>query len=67
MAMIILCILNGSLETDFDRGFNLPMSKNKKGKRLFPIKVALNIKVAHLLRSLRNGHSQTEIYLNSQT
>lgn len=53
--------LNGSLETDFDRGFNLPMPKSKKGKRLFPIKVALNIEVAHLLRNLRNGQSQTEI------
>jgi antitoxin HicB len=53
--------LNGSLETDFDRGYTLPEPKARKGKHMHQVEVAPHIEIAYLLRKLRNNHSQKEI------
>lgn len=54
--------LNGVLESEFERGFKLPVAREFSSKRGYhAIPVHPHIEIAYALRMLRNGHSQTEI------
>lgn len=54
--------LNGTLETEFERGYSLPAASDRSGKRSYhPIRVLPHIEIAYELKKFRNGHSQTEI------
>lgn len=55
--------LNGSLEVDFERGFNLPKSDNKLPNRLsaYLISVSPTISLAYYLRLSRGKLSQTKL------
>lgn len=45
--------LNGCIESDFERGFKIPIAKVYKGKCFFPIKLKPHIKLSMQLRELR--------------
>ena len=53
--------LNGSLESDFERGFSLVPSKEHKGTGLYQIPVHPHLEIAYVLRKLRTGKSQVEV------
>ncbi len=53
--------LNGSIESDFERNFDIPKPTVKKAKNLYPVKVLPHISLAIQLRQLRANRSQTEI------
>ena len=53
--------LNGAIESDFDRGFDLPATKRRGGRAYHDVAVLPHIEIAWRLRSLRKGRSQTEI------
>ncbi len=53
--------LNGCLESDFERGFQLPKSTTKETKNTCAIEVEPHIALAYQLRKVRNGLSQSEI------
>lgn len=53
--------LNGCLESDFERGFNLPEPSQHKGRSVHYIPVRPHIAVALMLRKMRAGRSQREI------
>ena len=53
--------LNACLESDFERGYSLPPSKEHRGKTYYQIKVYPHIEIAYLLRKLRHGKSQVDI------
>lgn len=54
--------LNGTLETDFERGYSLPLAGDHRNKRSYhPIRVLPHIEIAYALKTLRNGHSQSDI------
>ena len=53
--------LNGSLESDFERGFTLPKQSKQKHQNSYPIDVEAHISLAYQLRKIRNGMSQSEI------
>jgi Uncharacterized conserved protein len=53
--------LNGSLESDFERGFSLPEAKEHKGNGFYKIPVLPHLEIAYTLRKLRTGKSQVEI------
>ncbi len=53
--------LNGCIESDFERGFNIPEPSEKKGRSVHYIPVRPHIAVAHMLRKMRAGRSQREI------
>ena len=53
--------LNGSLESDFERGFTLPEPKEHKGSGYYRIPVLPHLEIAFTLRKLRTGKSQGEI------
>ena len=53
--------LNGCLESDFERGFQLPKSSKKETKSTYSIEVEPHIALAYQLRKIRNGLSQSEI------
>jgi len=53
--------LNGSLESDFERGFSLPEPKDHKGSGYYQISVLPHLEIAYTLRKLRTGKSQGEI------
>jgi antitoxin HicB len=53
--------LNGSLESDFERGFSLPKAKEHKGQAFHKIPVLPHLEIAYTLRKLRTGKSQVEI------
>lgn len=53
--------LNGCLESDFERGFRLPISTKKTHKNGHPVEVEPHIFLAYQLRKIRNGLSQSEI------
>jgi antitoxin HicB len=53
--------LNGSLESDFERGFSLPEPKEHAGKGYYKIPVLPHLEIAYTLRKLRTGKSQGEI------
>jgi antitoxin HicB len=53
--------LNGSLESDFERGFSLPSPTKPIGKSYYAIPLLPHLEIAFTLRKLRSGKSQTEI------
>ena len=53
--------LNGSLESDFERGFSLPGPKEHKGHGYYQVLVLPHLEIAYTLRKLRTGKSQGEI------
>ena len=54
--------LNGTLETEFERGYTLPEPGKYGHKRSYhPIAVLPHVEIAYALKRMRNGHSQTEI------
>ncbi len=54
--------LNGTLETEFERGYVLPVPGKYLHKRSYhAIPVLPHIEIAYALKRMRNGHSQTEI------
>jgi antitoxin HicB len=53
--------LNGALESDFERGFQLPPAACRAGRGFYPVEVAPHLSVAYALRALRSGRSQSEI------
>ena len=53
--------LNGAIESDFERGFDLPKAKIHRGKAYHDIVILPHIEIACRLRTLRNGRPQTEI------
>ncbi len=53
--------LNGAIESDFERGFDLPKPKVHRGKAYHDIAILPHIEIACRLRQLRNGRPQTEI------
>ena len=53
--------LNGAIESDFERGFDLPKPKAHRGKSYHDIVVLPHIEIAYRLRKLRRGRPQTEI------
>ncbi len=54
--------LNATLETEFERGYVLPIAGSHLGKRAHhAIRVLPHIEIAYALKQLRNGHSQSEI------
>ncbi len=53
--------LNGAIESDFERGFDLPDPRKHRGKSFHDITILPHIQVAYSLRQLRQGRPQTEI------
>jgi antitoxin HicB len=53
--------LNGAIESDFERGFDLPKPKARRGKAYHDVVVLPHIEIACRLRKLRNGRPQTEV------
>ncbi len=53
--------LNGAIESDFERGFDLPQSRKHRGKEYFDIPIQPHIEIACKLRKIRNGRPQAEI------
>ncbi len=53
--------LNGCLESDFERGFQLPEPSVKKGRNMHYIPVKPHIAVSIMLRKLRAGQTQQDI------
>ena len=53
--------LNGSLESDFERGFSLPAPKEHKGSGFHKIPVLPHLEIAYTLRKLRTGKSQVQL------
>ena len=53
--------LNGCLESDFERGYELPKKTRRQGGKLRPIKVWPHIDIAYQLRQLRKNQSQVSI------
>lgn len=53
--------INGTLQTDFGRGFELPKAREFKGRGFYRIDIAAHVAIAYQLRELRKGHSQSEI------
>jgi antitoxin HicB len=53
--------LNGSLESNFERGFSLIESKEHKAPGYYQIPVFPHLEIAYMLRKLRTGKSQVEV------
>jgi antitoxin HicB len=53
--------LNGSLESDFERGFSLPEPREHKASGYYKIPVLPHLEIAYALRKMRTGKSQVEI------
>ena len=53
--------LNGCLESDFERGFQIPDPSAIKGRNIHSIPVQPHIAIALMLRKLRAGKTQKEI------
>lgn len=53
--------LNGCLESDFERGFQIPDPSAKKGRNFYAIPVKPHIAVSLMLRKLRADRTQKEI------
>jgi antitoxin HicB len=53
--------LNGSLESDFERGFSLPGPREHKGSGYYQVPVLPHLEIAYMLRKLRTGRSQVQI------
>ncbi len=53
--------LNGSVESDFGRGFDMPDPSKLNGDNCYPIKLLARISVAVTIRKLRKSRTQIEI------
>jgi antitoxin HicB len=53
--------LNGCLESDFERGFNIPEPSLVTGRGIYYIAIKPHIAVALMLRKMRAGKTQQEI------
>jgi antitoxin HicB len=53
--------LNGSLESDFERGFSLPEPREHKGSGYYQVLIFPHLEIAYTLRRLRTGKSQVQI------
>ena len=53
--------LNGSLESDFERGYELPKKSNAIGDDNYLIPVLAHIEISYELRQMRETKSQIEI------
>lgn len=53
--------LNGSLESDFERGFEFPKRSKRAGTGYYAIPVLPHIKISYELREMREGRSQIDI------
>lgn len=53
--------LNGAIESDFERGFDLPRPRKRCGKDYYDIPIQPHIEIAYKLRKIRNGRPQAEI------
>ncbi|MGA2507478.1 MAG: type II toxin-antitoxin system HicB family antitoxin [Chitinispirillaceae bacterium] len=53
--------LNGSLESDFERGFSLPEPREHKGSGYYQVIVLPHLEIAYMLRKMRTGKSQVQI------
>ena len=53
--------LNGSLESDFERGYELPKKSNVVGCDIYLIPVLAHIEISYDLRQMRETKSQIEI------
>ena len=53
--------LNGSIESDFERGFTLPKPKVVTHENAYPIKVYPHIEIVYQLKNLRKSKTQSEI------
>jgi len=53
--------LNGSIESDFERGFKIPKPKTYHGKSYLPISIKPHIELSIKLREIRANKSQIEI------
>lgn len=53
--------LNGTIESDFSRNFDIPVPTIYKGKSHYPIYVEPHIEIAYKLRQIRKGKSQIQI------
>ena len=53
--------LNGAIESDFERGFDLPKPRKHRGRGFYEIAIQPHIEIAYKLRKIRNGRPQAEI------
>jgi antitoxin HicB len=53
--------VNGAIESDFERGFELPEPGKHRGRGYYDIPIHAHIEIAYSLRKLRNGRPQVEI------
>ncbi|MBC8373471.1 MAG: type II toxin-antitoxin system HicB family antitoxin [Phycisphaerae bacterium] len=53
--------VNGAIESDFERGFDLPEPRKYRGRGYYDIDIHPHIEIAYSLRKLRNGRPQVEI------
>ena len=53
--------LNGAMESDFTRGFELPVAREYKGSTYYKIPVMPHLEIAYTLRKMRVGKSQMQI------
>jgi len=53
--------INGAIESDFERGFDLPEPRKHSGRGYYDIAIQPHIEIACSLRKLRNGRPQVEI------
>ncbi|MDY7027308.1 MAG: type II toxin-antitoxin system HicB family antitoxin [Spirochaetota bacterium] len=53
--------LNGSIESDFERGFEIPDSQEYKGKNYYRVYIRPHIEIALRLRKIRDKKSQIEL------
>ena len=53
--------LNGCIESDFDRGFNIPQPEKYAGKEFHEIPLRPHIEIAVALRFIRSNRSQMEL------
>jgi antitoxin HicB len=53
--------LNAAIESDFERGFDMPEPKKYRGSEFHQVSVLAHIEIACLLRQLRGERPQTEI------
>lgn len=53
--------LNGCIESDFERGFEIPEIKEITGKNLYKISIRPHIEIALQLRKIRDKKSQIEL------
>ena len=53
--------LNGAIESDYNRNFDIPTPSKIIGKDYYPVYVESNIKIAYILRQIRKEKSQHQI------